>query len=275
MVSECFDSVSCVEGIRSWFTPGASGSKKSPKLWANAPPKIFVTKEVDIGNECKLKVTELPDSVLGGRLWPSGICLAHWFGSGQYVKDLAESGITNFKSSKTFEVTKFTSESSVVTKDSSTRLEKFTILEIGAGVGLPGIAAAKCGAASYVSVTDRADLLALAQQNVELNGVGDVVKVQELDWFDVAGSDVLRDEFDIVIGADIVYWEEQDPLMHCLKDLLKPSTIFVLAYRNRTELDKQYLDDTILPNFEYRKIDYATPDDVCCEIYICKLKAST
>ena len=267
MVAGCFEGVNCGAGIRSFFSnAGASSSKSSPKQWGSPLPQIFLTKEVDIGGDEKLQVTEWQDSVLGGRLWPSGVCLAHWFGSGQYIEDLAASCVTTG-------CVKTDSQNDAIEKtDSEKCLKEFSILEIGAGVGLPGIAAAKCGAARYVSITDRDDLLALAQQNVDINGVGDVVKVQELDWFAVESSEVVKDEFDLVIGADIVYWEEQDPLMHCLKDLMKPSTIFVLAYRNRTELDKQYLDDTILPNFDYRKIDYVTPEKVSCEIYICKLK---
>ncbi len=105
---------------------------------------------------------------------------------------------------------------------------------------------------------NRSDLLALAQQNVDSNGVGAVAKVAELDWFSPESSVIKNSStalsFDLIIGADIVYWEEQDPLMHCLKELMTPSTTFVLAYRNRTELDRQYLDDVILPHFSYSQV---------------------
>ena len=59
-----------------------------------------------------------------------------------------------------------------------------TVLELGAGCGLTGLMAASPGLrARRVYVTDCVDsVLANAQANIELNGVGGVARVRRLDW---------------------------------------------------------------------------------------------
>lgn len=81
------------------------------------------------------------------------------------------------------------------------------ILEIGAGLGLPGLCAAALGAAEVV-LTDLEESLPLLERNVALNPAlpPDLVKVKALDWnwpeerlLDVAGGPV-----DLVLGCDIL-----------------------------------------------------------------------
>ncbi len=58
------------------------------------------------------------------------------------------------------------------------------ILELGAGTGLVGLAAAQLGAAR-VQITDLPYALANIQSNVDRNAAGSsTVEVRALDWFD-------------------------------------------------------------------------------------------
>ena len=67
-----------------------------------------------------------------------------------------------------------------------------TVLELGAGCGLSGLLAASPGLrARSVYVTDCVEsVLANAQANVELNGVGAVARVRRLDWAEPPPMDV-------------------------------------------------------------------------------------
>ncbi|KAJ4846830.1 hypothetical protein Tsubulata_004627 [Turnera subulata] len=84
------------------------------------------------------------------------------------------------------------------------------VLELGAGVGLPGLAAARLGA-SRVVLTDIAPLLPVLLRNVEVNGLGDRVEVKELSW----GSDESLSriggsgEFDVVLMSDVFFDQEE------------------------------------------------------------------
>ncbi len=72
------------------------------------------------------------------------------------------------------------------------------VIELGCGLGLPGLVAAWCGAT--VLFTDRSpDALRFTRRNVERNGLAaDVVL---MDWRQVA----VRSEFDLCLAADVTY----------------------------------------------------------------------
>lgn len=84
-----------------------------------------------------------------------------------------------------------------------------SVLELGAGAGLPGLTAARLGATRVV-LTDVKPLLPGLINNVEANGLGDRVEVRELVW----GSDEPIQvselgEFDMVIMSDVFYDPEE------------------------------------------------------------------
>ncbi|KAI4327223.1 hypothetical protein L6164_019711 [Bauhinia variegata] len=91
-----------------------------------------------------------------------------------------------------------------------------TVLELGAGVGLPGLTAAMLGA-SRVLLTDIEPLLPGLSRKVEANGMGNVVEVGKLVW----GSDeslASLDEFDLVLMSDVFFdREEMESLGKTLK----------------------------------------------------------
>jgi predicted nicotinamide N-methyase len=75
------------------------------------------------------------------------------------------------------------------------------VLELGCGLGVPSIAAARAGAA--VLATDRcAEALALVERNARANGVR--VETAAVDW--TAPEELLRRApFDLVLAADVLY----------------------------------------------------------------------
>lgn len=99
-----------------------------------------------------------------------------------------------------------------------------TVLELGAGTGLPGIAAASLGA--RVVQTDRQDLAMLVcERNSRINGVAGV-EHRLVDWTD------WRDEerYDWIIGSDILYGEAMHPhLRRIFRDNLAPDGHILLA----------------------------------------------
>ena len=88
------------------------------------------------------------------------------------------------------------------------------VLEIGAGVGLAGLAAARAGAS--VLLTDREPIaLEIVRRNAALNDLS--VETAILDWFE----NPPEASFDWIIGADILYERQQaEPVARLLARLL-------------------------------------------------------
>jgi predicted nicotinamide N-methyase len=97
------------------------------------------------------------------------------------------------------------------------------VIELGAGVGVAGLAAARAGA--EVLVTDyEPDALAFAQENAELNGLG--ISTQCLDWRDPGWPG----GFDLVVAADVVYESRNvAPLAGLVPRLLAPGGRALIA----------------------------------------------
>ncbi|XP_020594138.1 methyltransferase-like protein 23, partial [Phalaenopsis equestris] len=94
---------------------------------------------------------------------------------------------------------------------SAADLSAATVLELGAGLGLPGLAAAIAFNSPRVVLTDTAPLLDGLRRNVEANGVGERVEVRELGW----GSDEVEEfgrefgEVDVVLMSDLFFDPEE------------------------------------------------------------------
>jgi predicted nicotinamide N-methyase len=111
------------------------------------------------------------------------------------------------------------------------------VLELGAGVGLPGLASIIAGA-SRVRLTDNEpNLLANLRHNAQAAVAGraredaPVVEVEALDWS--GAPEALRSAhgaFDVVLGSDIVYSSGcVAHLVRALSVLLKPTGFLVVA----------------------------------------------
>ena len=96
------------------------------------------------------------------------------------------------------------------------------VLELGSGLGIPGLAAWASGA-SHVLLTDLEENLPRLREVVVANVAGGPVEVLALDWSQPLPAEVAMQRFDYVLAADCVYWTGLfEPLLHTLCALLQP-----------------------------------------------------
>lgn len=100
-----------------------------------------------------------------------------------------------------------------------------TVIELGAGTGLPGLTAALLGA-NRVVLTDVETLLPGLLKNVEANGLGDRVEVRQLLWgSDESLNELGRGEFDLVLMSDVFFdTDETARLAKTLKRMCREGT---------------------------------------------------
>lgn len=102
-----------------------------------------------------------------------------------------------------------------------------TVLELGCGLGLAGVAALKAGHVVTFSDYD-ASALHYAQKNAELNGFHGA-EYLELNW-----KKPLNQKFDVIIGADLTWDMELVPhLINLFSKMLNPDGVIWLADQNR------------------------------------------
>lgn len=194
----------------------------------------------------QVKLAQNPSSQnLGTTVWDSSIVLA------KYLQKNARNG--------TFARQKVKSKSAI---------------ELGAGMGLGGIALALLGC--DVLLTDMKEVLPLLRNNYERNispsalramgsplaGSVGTVAVQELDWAVAAQREAL-DTFDYVIAADCVYHE------HLLEDLLatvlhvtNPRSLVLIVNEERSTSVTERFFELFGRHFAIRNMPRKVMDDV-------------
>jgi predicted nicotinamide N-methyase len=107
------------------------------------------------------------------------------------------------------------------------------VLELGAGIGLPGIYLASRNLPESITLTDcKERLLTLLQSNAK-NLEGSKTDVAKLDWTDPHdlskfASTLPGHDYDIIIASDVCYCEEQvEPLANAICTLRVPVTLIV------------------------------------------------
>jgi len=100
-----------------------------------------------------------------------------------------------------------------------------TVLELGAGLGAPGLAAAAMG--SLVTLSDYEEMI-LDFERVSASASGlEQVQFQMLDWLQPPEME----RYDIVLGAEILFREEFfEPLLGILRRVVKPDGVIYLAH---------------------------------------------
>ncbi|KAB8199676.1 putative methyltransferase-domain-containing protein [Aspergillus parasiticus] len=144
----------------------------------------------------------------GGQLWPAGMVLA------RYLLHQHRSDFNNK-----------------------------TIVELGAGGGLVGLAVARgCDiGSSSVYITDQAPMLPLMEANIKLNNVSSRVAATVLNWGESL-PDCIPKHPAIVLAADCVYFEPAFPLLiSTLKNLLGPESICYFCFKRRRRADSRFL----------------------------------
>jgi hypothetical protein len=87
-------------------------------------------------------------------------------------------------------------------------MEKKTILELGAGCGIPALAAAVHGTPKSVVITDlNPQTIENIRHNIELNQCKDVAASSSIDWGDTS-TYPSAEKFDYVICSDCIYQKE-------------------------------------------------------------------
>ncbi|KAJ3126084.1 60S ribosomal protein L38 [Nowakowskiella sp. JEL0407] len=107
-------------------------------------------------------------------------------------------------------------------------LENLKILELGCGLGLVGIYAAKCGA--QVTLTDVSEhTLHHAKLSATATGVLQNCTFQKLNWTDSVAQEFLA-KFDLILGADLLYLSKNlRPLVNVIQRTIKKDGSVVLV----------------------------------------------
>jgi len=173
---------------------------KTKKVIIDLGARKVTLKVVSNMDELMDRVTEAEDIPFWAELWPSALALARWLAGGEV-------------------------------------LEGLRVLELGAGLGLAGLAAALCGA-RVVQTDYVARALALAKENAEINGATDIEQVTA-DWRDFR----ITRQFDLILGSDIIYEPNLHPhLTGIFGRNLRPGGQVILADPGR-QYGRQFIGD--------------------------------
>ena len=111
------------------------------------------------------------------------------------------------------------------------------VIELGAGVGLPGLFAAKVGATQSIISDYDAEVVTHANNQAVSCGLGDTARACIVDW-KAPVVDAFRDAFDVVMAADVLYMSflVPDLLRTCYACLCKPDGKVLLTHQCRQSL---------------------------------------
>ncbi|KAI7473401.1 S-adenosyl-L-methionine-dependent methyltransferase [Hortaea werneckii] len=121
-------------------------------------------------------------------------------------------------------------------------LKRSTIVELGAGGGLVGLAIALgCQPDQALHITDMDSMLNLMQQNIALNELQGKVHAAVYNWAG-AKPEAVPAHPDVVLAADCVYFEPAFPLLQqTLEELIGPNTICYFCFKKRRRADMQFM----------------------------------
>jgi predicted nicotinamide N-methyase len=118
-------------------------------------------------------------------------------------------------------------------RDGAMPLAQMRVLELGAGVGLVGLAAAVLGS-PHVVLTDMRNIVPLLQHNAALNAAacsGATVVCRDLDWTDDPLPDLGGNGFDLIVAADCIYIHSPlAALVAVLERYSAPHTTILFTY---------------------------------------------
>lgn len=140
-----------------------------------------------------------------------------------------------------------------------------SIIEIGAGGGLVGLAVAKaCRPNVPVLITDQKPMLPLMEKNIMLNLLSAQVKAEVYNWGSspppIGSSNQSfesRSSYpDVVLAADCVYFEPAFPLLlQTLGDLIGPDTVCYFCFKKRRKADWRFIRN-MQKQFECDRVVY-------------------
>jgi predicted nicotinamide N-methyase len=156
------------------------------------------------------------------------------------------------------------------------------ILELGAGLGVPGMvlhALYDC----HVVLTDQESILSQLQYNMQHECFSPNIQVRPLSWSQEAIANLLKEEdFDIVLNCDCVYeplyGDSWKLLIVCMEELLRknPRTLMVTSVERRASDGIDSFLDTLRQSPHVSCVDCVFEDrDYRLEIYVTRGKIET
>jgi predicted nicotinamide N-methyase len=120
-------------------------------------------------------------------------------------------------------------------------LKDLFVVELGAGCGVAGIAAAMLGA--RVMLTDWEIVMPLLRQNAELNSpiCRHSISTRLLRWTRSEDLQGLEGKADLIIGSDLFYQRESiPPLLRTIRTLASSTTEILLSYEAHNEVHMEF-----------------------------------
>lgn len=154
-------------------------------------------------NGQELAIPETFDAI-GTRVWDCAPCMSRWFEKGDLVRGK-------------------------------------TILELGAGTGLLGLACAALGAKKVV-LTDIQSIHKAMQKSIDATGFSHICEARTLDWNDVEAVRALKKEFgsfDMIVASDVLVFavdasvDGESGLVKALRHLAEPGKTEILMGCNK------------------------------------------
>ena len=125
-----------------------------------------------------------------------------------------------------------------------------TVLEIGGGLGLPGLVAASLDGS--VTATDYLqDAVDFARKNAEINEIKNI-HFKTFDWRKAEGYE----QFDILLASDVAYERSQfDHLRKAFTHLVKPDGLILLSEPNRY-IAEPFIKELSIAGYKLEKFTY-------------------
>ncbi|KAJ2683320.1 Protein-lysine N-methyltransferase efm6 [Coemansia spiralis] len=135
-----------------------------------------------------------------------------------------------------------------------------TVLELGSGTGIVGIALGRLHPQCQVILTDKKELIPLLNRNIELNSAMSNTRAQCLDWTLPTALDVVPD---LIVVSDGI-WDKDlhQPLAETLARLAGSETRVLLAYETRKFDEEAEFIAKWSQTFRFRDIKPSEQDPV-------------
>ncbi|KAF2662277.1 hypothetical protein K491DRAFT_585652 [Lophiostoma macrostomum CBS 122681] len=124
-------------------------------------------------------------------------------------------------------------------------LSRKSIVELGAGGGLVGLALAlhlqPAANLTTIHITDQIPMVSLMNQNISLNNLSSSATATIYDWGTPPPPGIPQLP-DIILAADCVYFEPAFPLLQkTLQDLIGENTVCYFCFKKRRRADLQFM----------------------------------
>jgi len=128
-------------------------------------------------------------------------------------------------------------------------LRNARVLELGAGVGLCGLVAAQFCNIPVLLTDGSAEVVSLLHRNVERNSTRCTARAALFDFSQPDRLQALLTQesarFDLILGSDIVFWQQSVPALFCaVARLLSENGVFALSYQSRASAADRLLEQS-------------------------------